>query len=72
MRDGARFLVSTVSADRRARVLVFDAATGASKPLPVHAEPIVDLSFAPHGGEMFFAAGDPQPEYWTLSGFLAP
>ena len=68
--DGHRFLVSTLADPKRATVVVVDAESGVAAPLQVDAVPIVDLSLAPGDRELFFAAGNPFPEYWAVSGWL--
>jgi serine/threonine-protein kinase len=69
-RDGQRIVVSQIRDPRRATLMVLDAAAGPPREVQVRAEPIVDISFGPGDGEMFFAAGNGRPEFWTLSNFL--
>ena len=47
---------------------VMDPVEGAPLPVTAGTESINSLSIAPGNRELLFSAGNPKPEFWTLSG----
>ena len=67
-RDGRRILMSTLQPDGLPSLWSLDRSAGDPVRLPIEAPMFHKLSLSPDGRRLLFAAGNPRPNLWKLTG----